>query len=206
MTYNLEVPIEGQTGAFGEVLGVGPILFGDIFDGAPLYYPGSTITVIERLRIVTAVVIPKFVGIDFEWFQVRRFLGSYQVYQGDFSQPLNEDYSGKLFYRNQVITAESQYTVTANPATLIGAHEQVILDNCNYFTRPELRLFPDEAEPIEGEGLYPLNPVFTGATTITRAPLVDRQFTQKIAGVGMFLKPGVEAESLYYSIDIANEI
>jgi hypothetical protein len=206
MSVNIAVDISGSTGSFARIFTSNPLTFADIFDGAPQFYPGSNVLVQEILTVKTLIVDDLLVDSDLRWFNVRRLRGTYQVGNILISSPICDEDDGRLYYDNQEIRRYSSYTITANPDVLIGQHEQIALDSCNFYLVPEVYLFPGNPSPVPGSKLYDLNPALLGSTTITRAPLADTEFNQKMAGVGLYLYPGVEGISLNYKVAVINDI
>jgi hypothetical protein len=198
--------IQGQTGKIGVIQVVAAPNFSQIFSGSPQYYPGSSIEVQEVMRIVTNVADPSKVDSDTQWFDNKLYLGSYQIISNSGLTLHREGDDGFLVSQVQEVVRYSHYTITANPNTLVAQHEQLAIDNCNYYIQPDVYLFPDEINPVPGFRTHEINPLFLGSTTLSKAPLADTPFNQKIFGVGLFLKPGVEGVRVEYKLAVINDI
>jgi len=199
--------INGGTGKQGVLHAVGGINFSDIFDGIPQYYPGSTIQVQELLRINVDVENERLVGRSKGWFDDSLRLGTYQILSptlGDIF--VREGDYGYITNQSFEISRISNYTVTANPDVIVAKHEQIALDNCNFYLTPEVYLFPGNPVPQPGQRLYNQNPVLLGSVSLSRAPLLDRPFNRQIGGVGLYLSPGVVGINTVYKVAVINAI
>lgn len=207
MAYSLDEMITGQTGSIGLITLSGAPNLSQLFTGTPQFYAGSLIQIEEILTIVTSIDDASLVDVDYRWFSPRKYLGTYQLINtlGLLSGGAEEQ--GNLFTEYQEIKRYSWYTVVANPAKLVNIHEQLFIENCNYYTEPAVYVFPDEPVPRVGSWMQPnKQPVFIGGTTISRAPLLDKTFNQKIYGVGLFLNAGVSGIRVSYKAGIINTV
>jgi hypothetical protein len=208
MSYSNVVSIAGLRGSFGVDVGSRGITFQQIFSGVPLYYPGSVIQVQEVAQIATAVYEPGVVDVDLTWWQPKKYLGSYQLTNGIYGRhrPGDDEY---LVAEIQEISRYSSYTVTANPNTLIGLGEGFSILDCNWYTVPEVFLFPGTVTPVPGFRLRespPEKPILRGYSSITPAPLANTEFNPLITDIGLHLKPGVEGIRVEYNVSIINDI
>lgn len=206
MAYSVVVDISGQTGAVGQILAPGGITFAQIFTGVPQFYPGSLVQVQELLEIQTSVVDEKLVGFSNGWFQPKKRLGTYQIAGFPITTAIREGDDGYLTNEIFEISRVSWYTITANPGTAFAKHEQLSLDTCNWYLVPDVYLFPDNPVPQVGQRLFGNNPALLGSTTLSKAPLADTDFFQKIRQIGLYLAPGVEGVQLEYKVAVINDI
>lgn len=207
MAIDTTVQGNGDTGITSYLfLGGAPIPFSQIFTGTPQYYPGSTLTVQEILTIRLSIDNPEWIDVDMNWYEQHKYLGTYQTLIFDDELGVTPISEGYLNRQDTLIKEYSQYTITANPSTLVAKHEQFTADNCNFYLQPEVYLFPGENTPVPGFRLNDRNPVLIGATTLSRAPLADTEYFRKIGGVGLFLTKGVSLISLRYRCAVINDI
>jgi hypothetical protein len=113
---------------------------------------------------------------------------------------------GYLKNEETLIRRYSQYTITSNPDVLFEQRGNIRLDNCNFYTVPDVFLFPGETTLTAGFKLYKSDAVLLGKISEFRAPLADTKFFRQISGVAMNLRPGVSGISIGYRIDIVNDI
>jgi hypothetical protein len=206
MSYLAIFPITGQTGKISLLQTTPFINFSQIFEGVPQYYPGSTIQFQEILTIATAVDDENIVDVDNGWFIPKKRLGTYQLLDAigfTLNEAGDESY---LVHEIQKITRRTQYTVTANPSTLVAQHEQIALDNCNFYLEPDVYLFPGTVSPVAG--FKPHSPAsnWLGSVTLSRAPLEDSVYNQRISGVNLCLKPGVSGLYIRYEVAAINQV
>lgn len=206
MAYEITESIDGERDSVGRLQIIPSITFGQIFEGSPQYYPGSIVQVQEILEIRTRLYDESLVDTDRGWFFPKQRLGTFQIFDINGTVRTAPEDSGYLSIFNQRIYRYSYYTITANPSTQFGKHEQISLDNCNAYLTPEVYLFPDNPIPSPGYRYYDSNPLFLGSVTISKAPLADTEFNQLISGVGLKLKPGVEGVFLNYKVAVINDI
>jgi hypothetical protein len=144
------------------------------------------------------------VDVDFNYFQRKKYLGSYQI--GDTNTSL-ENIPGNVGFINyeiQKIRRYANYTITANPAVPIGVGEVSSISNCNFSLR-ELTIgfgglvvgdfLPGQAENI-----------FISQDSLSRVPLEDKQFNGGLNRVGLFLLPGAQIDNIEYSVTVINGI
>jgi hypothetical protein len=196
----------GGEGKYGILLPT-PILFSEIFDGAPQYYTGSTIHLQEVLEIESEIIVGKerFVDVDLKWFDSKIYFGTYQ-----FGDPLrgqetvNERGEGFLTNRKHVFIRRSDYTVTANPDTPIAMEQVFTVDNCN-FEIVEAGIEFGGAEISIQRPLRNAN-MFNGKISQTRAPLKDGAYNQFFNSIGLYYNPGCAHVQITHRVQIINAI
>lgn len=208
MPYSITIPGDtgDASGAIGRALPT-PILFSQIFDGAPQFYLGSTIHVQEILEIESAIIIGKehLVDVDFKWFQPKKYIGTYQ-FEAGLTSILNEGENGQGFLTNEKHTfiRRSQYTITANPDVPIAYEQTFLVDNCNFeiveagvtFGGAEISI----QRPLRNESM------FQGKISQTRVPLSDAQYNQFFNTIGLYYNPGCTLTSLTHRVQVINSI
>jgi hypothetical protein len=207
VVFNASIDIFGQTGTIAISQFGTTINLSQLFDGTPQFYPGSLIQIQEVMTLVTRIEDPKLVDVDYRWAFPREYRGTFQLF-GALGLPTNtvED-QGQILAGLQEISRYSWYTITANPDTIVAKHEQFSVDNCNFYLQPEVYLFPGTNTPIAGFRTTPdLTPTFLGSTTISKAPLLNTQFNQKITGVGLFLYAGIQGVRVEYKAGVINTV
>jgi hypothetical protein len=208
MAFTISRPdLAGERGKIGAVIALpDTINLSQLFAGTPQYYPGSVIQIQEVLSIQTSLYDDTVVDVDYTWWDNHLYLGTWQITQGAAGIAIRDGDEGYLTNLSYELSRYSEYTIVADPAIAVAQHEQITLSNCNYYTTPEVFLFPGNPAPVPGSKLYDLNPTFVGDITISKAPLKDTPFQPRIKGVGLCLKPGVELVSLTYTAAVINDI
>jgi hypothetical protein len=209
MAYRTTFDINGQTGTIGFIRYGDPLAFSQLFDGIPQYYPGSIIQVQEILTIITRIADASVVDVDLDWFDPKKYLGTYQVIDFDGVTSHAEGDDGYLVGTYQKIKRYSWYTIAANPNVPIALDEGFIVNDCNFYSVAEVYLFPGTNTPLPGFRLRESGegkPLLRGYTSRTAAPLADTDFNARIGGVGLHLKPGVEGVRIEYAVSIINDI
>ena len=209
MAFSSTFSIAGSTGRTGWYGGLTPVKFSQIFSGIPQQYAGSLVQVQEIVTIYTSVTDSKLVDVDLNWFDSKKYLGTYQLIDRDSVSPHGDGDDGFLVSEIQRIKRYSWYTVTANPAIPFAQGDGVVLNDCNFYLVPDVYLFPGTVNPVPGQRIRkPLDnhPALQGSTVTARADLEDADFNSKIAGLGLFLRPGVEGVSIKREIAVINEI
>lgn len=184
-----------------------PILFSEVFEGAPQFYTGSTIYVQEVLNIKSGIVSgkEKFVDADFRWFDPKIYLGTYQfgtIVTGIENE--NEKGQGFLTNQNHVFVRRSAYTIAANPDTPIAYEQTFTVDNCNFetitagieFGGAELEI----QRPLRNKNM------FTGKISQSRAPLADGIYNQFFFGIGLYMNPGCELLQITHRVQVINAL
>lgn len=209
MAYTNTFDISGQTGKIGVARYGGEITFQQLFTGAPQYYAGSVVQIQEILTIYTDVVRPEVVDVDLAWFVPKKYLGTYQILDGNYGYRHDVGDDGFLVDTIQKIARYSWYTITANPNVPIALDEGFIVDDCNFYTVAEVYLFPGTNTPVPGFRLrHPGDgkPIMRGYTSKTKADLANTTFNNLINGVGLYLNQGVEGIRVDYEVAIINDI
>lgn len=206
MAVDITIDISEETGTFARIFSSGGYNLSDVFTGTPQFYPGSIVQIQEILTIDTILDDESLISTDLRWFETKRRLGTYQVGDILITSPYSDEDEGFIQYLSQSIKRYSFYTITAAPDVPFGKHEQISLDNCNAYLTPEVYVFPGDPTPDAGFRYYPLNPIFLGSNTISKAPLRDTDFNQKMKGVGIHLNAGVRGSSLRYQVAVINDI
>ena len=80
MTYENSIAIwgDGATGKQGFSTIDQTINFSNLFDGEPQFFAGSQIQIQEILTLYFNIVDAKKIGVDFNWFQSKEYLGNWQ--------------------------------------------------------------------------------------------------------------------------------
>lgn len=207
MAINLSFDISGNTGATAELFFSAPVMFSQLFDGLPQFYAGSVIQIQEIVTVNTLIVDEKLVSADLRWFNNKRRRGSYQVGQILAGSAFSDEDEGFLDYESQEIRRYSFYTITANPDVPFARQDQVTISSCNAYLETAVFTFPGDSAPTPGFKFHESpKPDFRGDITVARAPLADTEFFPKLAGVGLYLYPGVEGVSISYKAQIVNDI
>jgi hypothetical protein len=211
MVVTRNFPMSGQTGAIGAIFNFGgSTMFSQLFDGSPQFYPGSLVQVEEIITIFTSIVQEHLVDTDLNWWQPKKYIGSYQILS-EIGEPLHyEGDDGYIVDTIQNIRRYSWYTITANPLVPVGQGENVSIQDCSFTSVPGILIDPITDTLVVGaQKLYDYGDdaaLFRGYQTIRPAPLADTKFFRKIGGVGLYLQPGVEGIGIDYTARIVNDI
>jgi hypothetical protein len=185
-----------------------PINFSEVFDGAPQFYSGSTIELLEVLTINSQVVPNQayLVDIDYRWFDPKVYLGTYQLGALVIDGLETEAEGGQGYLTNYIskIKRYSRYTVTADPGTPIGQGDVLSLDNCNF----GLKSVSLSVGPLTIEGSVPIQnqSLLTGYISRQRAPLKNAIYNQFFKSVGLYFNPGCEPLSVTHEVKVINAI
>jgi hypothetical protein len=198
-----------QTGNIGVLSFGGTRNFSDLFTGLPQYYPGSTIQVQEIISVLTKVTDSKLVDVDFNWWEPKQYLGTFQVLSAVGLALHRDGDDGYLVSPYQEITRYSRYTITANPSVPIALNDGFIVNDCNFFIKTNVRANPVTGLPQTGQDLVSWGesaPVFRGYNSFTAAPLADTPVNLVMGGIGLLLRPGVALSRVDYKAAIINDI
>jgi hypothetical protein len=208
MGFSRTINLNGARGRIGTIFELEPITFKQLFTGTPQYYAGSIIQVQEVVQVITSIYDEKLVDVDYGWWQPHQYRGTWQLTNGISASGRNDDH-GFIWTETCEISRYSTYTITANPNTAIGVGEGSVILDCNFYTVPEVYLFPGTSTPVPGFRLRPNprnKPIFRGYQSITPAPLADTDFFRRITDVGIYLKPGVQGNIATYNAAIINDV
>jgi hypothetical protein len=207
MAYVIEEDIFGETGSIGRVSISGNPNLSQLFTGTPQFYPGSLIQIEEILTIITAIVSPELVDVDYRWFSPKKYLGTFQIIGVNGLPPHADGDDGQVVSEYQQIKRYSWYTITANPSTIVGFGEQFFTQTCNLYLVPEVYTFEGTSTPVPGQRiLNGHNPAMIGNSSYSKAPILDTVFNSKISGFGLHLNAGVEGRSVSYKAGVINTV
>jgi hypothetical protein len=203
-TFNASPNSRGSQGVLFQ-FGAVPTI-GNVIDGS-IYYPGSTIQIQEIVDIQTSIYDAALVDVDFNWFEPRKYLGSYQV-QSDYG--LNRDVAddGFLTSEYQRITRYSYYTITSDGQGAVTLPNKNYINDCNFDLRDDIISNPPAVnilrQVLDNKGDN--HPVFTVDNTLAPVSLANDRFYPRMLGVGLFLKPGVELDFVKYRARAINGV
>jgi hypothetical protein len=203
-TFNASPNSRGSQGVLFQ-FGAVPTI-GNVIDGS-IYYPGSTIQIQEIVDIQTSIYDATLVDIDFNWFEPRKYLGSYQV-QSDYG--LNRDVAddGFLTSEYQRITRYSYYTITSDGQGAVTLPNKNYINDCNFDLRDDIISNPPAVnilrQVLDNKGDD--HPIFTVDNTLAPVSLANDRFYPRMLGVGLFLKPGVELDFVKYRARAINGV
>jgi hypothetical protein len=208
VTYENTIAIwgDGQSGKQGFLTVNQIINFSNLFDGEPQFFAGSQIQVQEILTLYFNVVDSKKIGVDFNWFQSKEYLGNYQFSDSLDTAIVSGD-EGFITNRIQKIKRYSTYTVTANPDIPFARGTRGYIGQCNF----ELEEIEIQIPGLGALGVSRPRDIndgilFLTSDALTKVGLADRQYFPKILQVGLFVSPGAEIYLAEYKIDIINGI
>lgn len=165
--------------------------------------------VVQEILTILSEVIPgqeQLVDVDYRWFDPKVYLGSYQVKPTLVSGNSPEGEGGEGFLTNRIVdlVRYSHYTIVADPNVPVGQGSIFTVDNCNFgLVTVSLGVPPvvvTAQKPIVDQA------IFSGNTSIQRAPLKDTDYSCKLASVGLYYNPGCQPSQLFHRIAIINTI
>jgi hypothetical protein len=181
-----------------------PILFSQIFTGIPQFYAGSSFTVEEIYEIGLSNQVPELLDVDFRWNPPRKYYGTYCF--SDTISGLGIEPENRGFLDNDVVKIKrySSYTVQANAGVAVAINEFLRIDNCNFV----LNTLGANVGIFEaGQQYLDVNDsIFIGRQSLTKVPLIDQVFTQKIGWIYCYINPGNSIEYATYKVRVVNAI
>ncbi len=181
-----------------------PVNFTAIFQGTPLFYPGSVIEVQEVMTIISEVVQPIKVDIDLRWFSPKKYLGTYQILSTVGLPNHRDGDDGFLVDTIQEVVRYSRYVIVANPDVPIGIYGGQQINACNF--KLQQVTFVSPGFEVSESSLERTNAVFLSQAGLAPVPLIDTQFNQLIGGIGLYFNAGVIGKRIEYTIAIINTI
>jgi hypothetical protein len=183
-----------------------PVRFSEIFSGIPQVSLGSTIQIEEVARIYTEITDDSLIDSDFRYFTPKYYLGNWQIIN-NIGIPLHgQGDDGFLNYLIQEIRFYSTFVIAHNPDIATATGKFYTISQCNF----ELNIISAPITP-SGQVLQVAQP--SKQHDLLRAyeieqptPIQDRDFPQKIGGLGMYFFPGCKGVRAEYNIAVINEI
>lgn len=188
------------------------ILFSEIFNGVPQFYPGSSFDVEEIFEATFFVYRPELIDIDFRWNPSKVYIGTWRLSDTLPSEGMSPEDEGFITYDTLKLKRYSRYTIQANADVEISEYGFGSIDNCNFLLsqdsvnyQPTPNAIPLPPTQI-GNGLLINDSTFKYRNAIEKVGLIDRVFIPKIRYVGLYVNVGAGITSAKYTARVINGI
>lgn len=182
----------------------GDILFSEIFNGVPQFYPGSSFLVEEVFEAKFEIYRPELIDIDFRWNPSKEYIGTWTLSDTLPSDGLSSEDTGFIIYTSLKLKRYSFYTIQANADVQVAEYGFGKIDNCNFLLNSEALVLPPQIGLQQKLSID--DGVFKYRHAIEKAPLIDRVFLPKIRYVGLYVNVGAGIVESRYTARVINGI